>query len=98
MSHITAHGLEVAVPPGWGGRVSQPLFAREGMPRELDPEDFDPAGLQRGLDGHAGRQGFFHEAGRAFCLIVLGAYARRSVVVPAVNNVLANIRIDEAVG
>ncbi|MEX2267046.1 MAG: hypothetical protein WEA75_00020 [Acidimicrobiia bacterium] len=74
--------------------ATQPLFARAGMP-ELAPEDFDPAGLQRQLSGQAGRQEFFHEAGRAFCVyVVLGSYSRRNEVVPAVNAVLAGIRID----
>jgi hypothetical protein len=72
------------------------LFALEGMPRTLDPDDFDPGTLQRQLAGQAGRQVFFQEAGRAFCIyVVLGAYTRRHVVVPAVNSVLASIRIEE---
>jgi hypothetical protein len=75
--------------------AAQPLFERDGMPRELAPEDFDPAALQRQLSGQAGRQVFFHEGGRAFCVyVVLGSYNRRNHVVPVVNLVLAGIRID----
>jgi hypothetical protein len=72
-----------------------PLFDTVGMPRDLDPDWFGPATLQRSLPGQAGVQLFFQEAGRAFCLyVVLGAYARRNDVVPEVNAVLATIRID----
>ena len=78
--------------------VAQPLFARDGMPRSLAAEDFDPAALQRQLSGQAGRQVFFHENGRAFCLyVVLGSFNRRLQVVPAVNAVLGGIRIDPVV-
>jgi hypothetical protein len=71
------------------------LFTPVGLPRDLDPESFGPASLQRTLPGQAGLQRFFQENGRAFCLyVVLGAYARRYDVVPAVNAVLTTIRID----
>jgi hypothetical protein len=79
------------------GSIDKPLFARTGMPRALDTEDFDPAALQRALNGQAGRQVFFREAGRAFCLyVVLGSYQRRNQVVPQVNQLLASIRIGQA--
>lgn len=75
--------------------VSQPLFASPGMPRPLDPGAFDPAVLQRRLDGQAGYQAFFNEAGRAFCLyVILGSYDRRVQTVIRVNEVLATLRID----
>jgi hypothetical protein len=79
--------------------ASAALFERQGMPRELTPEDFDPAALQRQLAGQAGRQVFFNEAGRAFCVyVVLGSYSRRNQVVPAVNAVLGGIRIESGDG
>lgn len=75
--------------------AAQPLFARSGMPRALSGNDFDPSALQRRLAGQAGRQIFFNEAGRAFCIyVVLGAFSRRNDVVASVNAVLASIRID----
>ncbi len=71
------------------------LFGSEGIPRDLDPDWFDPSSLQRTLPGQAGMQRFFQDGGRAFCLyVVLGAYARRNDVVPRVNEVLATIEID----
>jgi hypothetical protein len=76
-----------------------PLFAASGLPRDLDPDWFGPAGLQRTLPGQAGLQLFFQEGGRAFCLyVVLGGYARRYDVVPGVNAVLATISIDPLAG
>lgn len=75
--------------------ASQPLFERAGMPRVLSGTDFDPSALQRRLEGQAGRQIFFNEAGRAFCIyVVLGSFSRRNTVVASVNAVLATIRID----
>jgi hypothetical protein len=71
------------------------LFGTQGIPRDLDPDWFDPSSLQRTLPGQAGVQRFFQDGGRAFCLyVVLGAYARRNDVVPRVNEVLATIQID----
>jgi hypothetical protein len=77
--------------------ATQPLFARAGVPRALQVNDFDPATLQRSLPGLAGHQSFFHEGGRAFCLyVVLGDFTRRSVVVPRINRVLATLAIGAA--
>ena len=71
------------------------LFSAQGLPRDLDPDWFDPSGLQRTIPGQAGLQLFFQEGGRAFCVyVVLGSFARRNDVVPKVNEVLATIRID----
>jgi hypothetical protein len=54
-----------------------------------------PEALQRILPGQAGLQRFGHEAGRALCLyVVLGGWKNRNQVVPAVNDVLASLRID----
>jgi hypothetical protein len=70
------------------------LFARRGLPHALAATDFGRASLQRTLDGQAGTQVFFNEAGRAFCLyVVLGAAARAIRLVPAVNRVLREVRI-----
>ena len=75
--------------------TQHPLFAPTGLPRDLDPDWFGPASLQRTLPGQAGLQLFFQEGGRAFCLyVVLGGYARRYDVVRGVISVLATIRID----
>jgi hypothetical protein len=71
------------------------LFERTGLPRELDPELFDPGTLQRTLSGQAGQQVFFNEGGRAFCLyVVIGDYRRRAELGAAVNAVLAQMRIE----
>jgi hypothetical protein len=75
----------------------QPLFAAEGMPAALTPEQFSPGTLQRSLTGQAGYQSFFHVGGRAFCLyVVLGSYDARLQLVPRVNAVLTSLRIDPA--
>lgn len=76
--------------------VDTPLFARSGIP-QLDPSEFDPQQMQRTLSGQSGRQIFFNEAGRAFCLyVVLGGHRQREVLVPLVNEVLASLVIDPA--
>lgn len=74
--------------------VNELLFARLGMPDTLSTDDFSPTMLQRQLDGQAGYQVFFNQAGRAFCLyVVLGDFAQRVTVVPLVNGVLQSISI-----
>jgi len=78
--------------------AGEAIFEREGIPRDIDPDVFDPAALQRRLPNQAGTQVFFHEASRAFCLYaVLGDYARRHEVVPRINEVLATVRIEPRV-
>jgi hypothetical protein len=70
------------------------LFATQGFPRALTPRGFDPATLRRGIPGQSAHQAFFQDSGRAFCLyVVLGAHARRTRLVPVVNQVLAGVRI-----
>lgn len=73
--------------------VDTPLFARSGVP-VLTPDEFHPQQMQRTLSGQSGRQIFFNEAGRAFCLyVVLGSHRQRNVLVPLVNEVLATLDI-----
>src|SRR4029078_5934077 len=45
-----------------------PLFDTVGMPRDLDPDWFGPATLQRSLPAEPAGQVFFQEGGRAFRL------------------------------
>jgi uncharacterized surface protein with fasciclin (FAS1) repeats len=55
--------------------------------------------LQRSLPGQSGLQAFFTESGRACCLyVVLGSHANSKRVVPRVNQVLADLQIDEEIG
>jgi hypothetical protein len=76
--------------------AEQPLFKAAGIPRTLAEGDFSPNVMQRAIRGQAGVQRFFHDAGRAFCLyVVLGSFANRRRLVPAVNGVLATLTIDE---
>jgi len=71
-----------------------PLFAGQGMPRSLAPEDFHRDALQRTIAGQSGMQHFFTEGGRPFCLyVVLGSHIDRADLVPRVNEVLATIVI-----
>jgi hypothetical protein len=73
------------------------LFRRAGMPRVLTTDDFSPTTLQRLVPGQCGAQLFFNESGRAFCLyVVLGAFGRRVMLVPQVNELLATLGIDAA--
>jgi hypothetical protein len=71
-----------------------PLFANPGLPRRLTPAMFSPHQLQRTIAGQGGTQVFFHEGGRAFCLyVVLGSHARRTQLVPLVNELLTSLEI-----
>lgn len=70
------------------------LFARQGLPRRLDPRAFSPRQLQRTLAGQSGLQVFFSEQGRAFCLyVVLGDAGDAHRLVRRVEQVLATIEI-----
>ena len=80
------------------GATAEPLFARKGVPRSVQANDFDPNMLQRAIAGQAGVQVFAQEAGRAFCLYaVIGSFARRATLVEKVNAVLADLVIEPAV-
>ena len=71
-----------------------PLFAAEGPPRSLSPDDFDRDALQHAIPGQSGVQRFFTTGGRAFCLyVVLGSHIDRSELTPRVNQVLATVEI-----
>jgi hypothetical protein len=75
--------------------ATTPLFAREGMPRELPPSVFGATRLQRALPGQAGTQIFFNEGGRAFCLyVVIGSAAGRANLAARVNAILAAVELD----
>lgn len=75
--------------------ATQPLFARNGLPRAVAADDFSPGVLQRAIPGQAGCQYFFNEGGRAFCLYaVIGAYAQRVALAAKVNAVLATVQIE----
>jgi hypothetical protein len=76
--------------------LGTPLFARTGIP-VLTAEEFDPQQMQRTLSGQSGRQIFFNQNGRAFCLyVVLGSHRQREVLVPLANEVLQAIEIEPA--
>ncbi|MDQ2728190.1 MAG: hypothetical protein M3Y91_10095 [Actinomycetota bacterium] len=73
------------------------LFAPSRMPRVLHPGAFNSQALQRILPGQGGYQAFFTESGRAFSLyVVLGSLTQAVANLPAVNEVLAGLRIDPA--
>jgi hypothetical protein len=75
--------------------LGQPLFARQGMPRSLDPGDFRPYVLRRGIGGQSGTQWFFTEAGRPFTLyIVLGSHSQRGTLVPRVNGLIGSLAVN----
>jgi hypothetical protein len=75
--------------------VGTALFAQEGLPRRLDPRAFSPRGLQRQVDGQAGWQAFFTEAGRPFCLyVVLGDHQDAHRQLRRIEQVLADVTIE----
>ncbi len=79
--------------------LGKPLFARQGMPRSLSATDFRPYVLRRGLNGQSGSQWFFTEGSRPFTLyVVLGSHARRSLLVPRVNALIATLSVEATTG
>lgn len=74
--------------------ANTPLFASQGIPRQLDPQLFDRDALQHGVPGQSGLQQFFTHRGRAFCLyVVLGSHIDRVELVEGVNAVLETLDI-----
>jgi hypothetical protein len=70
------------------------LFAHQGMPRMLGPDDFRPMTLRRGLANQSGTQWFFTESGRPFTLYaVLGHHGRRFSLVPRLNSLLHSLQV-----
>jgi hypothetical protein len=68
------------------------VFAQDGPPWPLTPDDFGPEFLQRSFGGQSGCQRFFTVNGRPFSLyVVLGSHAQRAVLVPALNDALAAV-------
>ena len=77
--------------------VGTRLFAHQGLPGPLSTSDFQPHVLRRGLTGQSGTQWFFTEAGRPFTFYaVLGSHARRSLLVPRVNQLLEGVSVEPA--
>ena len=73
-----------------------PLFATRARPQPV-AGDFAPNRLQRSIAGQSGRQWFFSEGGRAFCLyVVLGSHARRAALVNRLTPVLTTLALDPA--
>ena len=69
------------------------LFGAQGVP-EIASGHFDRAVLQRPLPLQSGVQRFFTESGRAFCLyVVVGSHVDRAEILPAVNQLIASLRI-----
>jgi hypothetical protein len=69
------------------------LFGAEGVP-EIASGHFDRSTVQRPMPLQSGVQRFFTTAGRAFCLyVVVGSHVDRADVLPAVNELIASLRI-----
>ena len=69
------------------------LFGANGVP-EIASGHFDRSVLQRPMPLQSGVQRFFTAAGRAFCLyVVVGSHVDRAEVLPAVNLLIASLRI-----
>jgi hypothetical protein len=72
------------------------LFAHNGMPRQLTPQDFSTITLRRGMPNQSGTQFFFTENERPFTLyVVLGSQALQASLVPRVNALLGNIDVSQ---
>jgi hypothetical protein len=74
--------------------VGTKLFARQGRPGPFHEGHFRTTVLRRGLPQQSGTQWFFTESGRPFTFYaVLGSHARRTALVPRVNQLLAALAV-----
>ena len=88
------NGIFAALVEFGAASVGTMLFAAEGVPGRLAPDDFRSDQLNVAVPGHAGLQHFFHAGPRAFCLyVVIGSHSRRGVLVPEFNRVLSGLSI-----
>lgn len=88
------NGIFAALVEFGSASVGTMLFAAEGVPDRLAPDDFGMDQLNVAVAGHAGLQHFFHAGSRAFCLyVVIGSHSRRGVLVPEFNRVLSGLSI-----
>ncbi|HET9070318.1 MAG TPA: hypothetical protein VFN60_00275 [Acidimicrobiales bacterium] len=75
--------------------VGRELFRAQGLPRSVRPSELSPFRLRRGIDGQAGGQWFFTEAGRPFTLyVVVGSFAARARLAARVGELLAGVRVE----
>lgn len=92
---MTTSDVFVALLEYGPSEVGAALFAKQGLPRRLDPRAFHGGALHRTLAGHAGYQEFFTEGGRPFCLyVVLGNADDAHRLVRQVEQVLARVEIE----
>ena len=76
-------------------RAGHGLFANEGLPTALGPDDFSPTAMPRAVPGRTAAQWFFSLGGRAFCLyVVLGSHRDRAALVPLANALVRTIKVD----
>jgi hypothetical protein len=78
--------------------LGKQLFAQQGMPTSLGPNDFSPMTLRRGLGGQSGTQRFFTEADRPFSFYaVLGSHVLRNSLAPKVSALLSSLSLSPPV-
>jgi hypothetical protein len=93
VEHMAPNHVFVSLLEFGNDSVGTALFERVGIPR-LTTASFDPNLLQRGIHGQSGAQEFFSVGDRAYCLyVVVGSHALRWRHVPAVNHLLADVRL-----
>jgi hypothetical protein len=74
--------------------AAEPLFAAEGVPWPLRPDDFSPSAMRVPINNQAGCQRFFRRDGRAFTLYaVIGSHSLRRMLVPRINEALAGVHL-----
>jgi hypothetical protein len=74
--------------------LGRALFRAVGLPRPVSAGELTPFRLRRGIDGQAGGQWFFTDAGRPWSLyVVVGAFERRALLARRVNELLAGVEL-----
>ncbi|HEX7096987.1 MAG TPA: hypothetical protein VF183_13960 [Acidimicrobiales bacterium] len=92
LDRMRPHDLFVSLLEFGNDAEGAPLFAHDGVPWPLHPDDFGPEMMRVPRPGQSGCQRFFRVGHRAFTLyVVIGSHALRGVLVPRVNTALAGI-------
>jgi hypothetical protein len=74
--------------------AASPLFAADGVPWPLRPDDFSPSAMRVPINNQSGCQRFFRVGERAFTLYtVIGSHSLRRLLVPRVNDALDGVHL-----
>jgi hypothetical protein len=94
LDHMRTRDLFICLLEFDRSEAGSPLFAAQGVPWPLRPDDFSPSAMRVPIANQSGCQRFVSYGDRPFTLYaVIGSHSLRRVLVPRVNEALAGVRL-----